>query len=59
MDTTPEFHEHPDHVEFKYDAVPGPSNEKNYKKDASIQPSELIYMQIKERWFQKSYYKFQ
>ena len=49
MDTVPDFHEHPDHVELKYDAVPGPSNAKNYKKDPSIQPSEVIYMQIKER----------
>ena len=53
-DTTPEFHEHPDHVEFKYDAVPGPSNEnllksKKFKKDPSIEPSEVIYMQLKER----------
>ena len=45
----PDFHEHPDHVELKSDAVPGPSHEKNYKKDPSIQPSEVIYMQIKER----------
>ena len=54
MDTAPKFHEHPDHVEFKYDAIPGPSDEKvlkskNYKKDSSIEPSEVIYMQIKER----------
>ena len=54
MDTAPEFHEHLDHVEFKYDAVPGPSNEnllksKKFKKDPSIEPSEVIYMQIKER----------
>ena len=54
MDTAPEFHEHLDHVEFQYDAIPGPSNEKlleskNYKKDASIEPSKLIYVQIKER----------
>ena len=53
-DTTSEFHEHPDHVEFKYDAVPGPLNEnllksKKFKKDPSIEPSEVIYMQIKER----------
>ena len=53
-DTAPEFHEHPDHVEFKYDAVPGPSNEnllksKKFKKDPSIEPSEVIYMQLKER----------
>ena len=45
----PDFHEHPDHVELKSDAVPGPSHEKNYKTDPSIQPSEVIYMQIKER----------
>ena len=54
MDTAPEFHEHPDHVEFQYDAIPGPSDEKvlklkNYKKDPSIEPSEVIYLQIKER----------
>ena len=54
MDTAPEFHEHPDHVEFQYDVIPGPSDEKvlkskNYKKDPSIEPSEVIYMQIKER----------
>ena len=54
MDTVPEFHEHPDHVEFQYDAIPGPSNQnilesEKYKKDASIEPSKLIYMQIKER----------
>ena len=53
-DTAPEFHQHPDHVEFQYDAIPGPSNEKllkskNYKKDPSIEPSKVIYMQIKER----------
>ena len=53
-DTVPEFHEHPDHVDFQYDAIPGPSDEKvlkskNYKKDPSIEPSEVIYMQIKER----------
>ena len=53
-DTALEFHEHPDHVEFKYDAVPGPSNEnllksKKFKKDPSIEPSEVIYMQIKDR----------
>ena len=49
MDTVPNFHEHPDHVELKSDAVPGPPHEKNYKTDPSIQPSEVIYMQIKER----------
>ena len=54
MDTAPEFHEHPDHVEFQYDVIPGPSDEKllkskNYKKDPSIEPSEVIYMQIKEK----------
>ena len=54
MDTALEFHEHPDHVEFKYDAVPVPLNEnllksKKFKKDPSIEPSEVIYMQIKER----------
>ena len=54
MDTTLEFHEHPDHVEFQYDEIPGPSDEKvlkskNYKKDPSIEPREVIYMQIKER----------
>ena len=54
MDTALEFHEHPDHVDFQYDAIPGPSDEKvlkskNYKKDPSIEPSEVIYMQIKER----------
>ena len=53
-DTAPEFHEHPDHVEFQYEAIPGPSDEKllkskNYKKDPSIEPSEVIYMQIKEK----------
>ena len=48
-DTVPNFHEHPDHVELKSDAVPGPSHEQNYKTDPSIQPSEVIYMQIKER----------
>ena len=53
-DTAPEFHEHTDHVEFQYDVIPGPSDEKvlkskNYKKDPSIEPSEVIYMQIKER----------
>ena len=53
-DTAPEFHQHPDHVEFQYDAIPGPSNEKllkskNYKKDPSIEPSKVIYMPIKER----------
>ena len=52
-DTAPEFHEHPDHAEFQYDLIPGPSDEKvlkskNYKKDPSIEPSEVIYMQIKE-----------
>ena len=54
MDTAPEFHEHLAHVEFQYDAIPGPSDEKvlkskNYKKDPSIEPSKVIYMQIKER----------
>ena len=48
-DTVPNFHEHPDHVKLKSDAVPEPSHEKNYKTDPSIQPSEVIYMQIKER----------
>ena len=53
-DTAPEFHEHPDHVEFQYDAIPGPSNEnllkcKKYKKDPSTEPSKVIYMKIKER----------
>ena len=53
-DTAPEFHEHPDHVEFKYNTVPGPSNEnllksKKFKKDPSIEPSGVIYMQLKER----------
>ena len=52
-DTAPQFHEHLDHVQFQYDAIPGPSNEKllaskNYKKDASLEPSKLIYLQIKE-----------
>ena len=50
----PEFHEHLDHVEFQYEAILGPSDEKllkskNYKKDPSIKPSEVIYMQIKEK----------
>ena len=53
MDTALEIHEHPDHVEFQYDAIPGPSDEKILKsknyKDPSIEPSEVIYMQIKER----------
>ena len=54
MDTALEFHEHPDHVEFQYEAIPGPSDEKvlklkNYKKDPSIEPSKVIYMQIKEK----------
>ena len=45
-------------MEFKYDAVPGPSNEnllksKKFKKDPSIKPSEVIYMQIKEGNFRK------
>ena len=53
-DTGPEFHEHPDHVEFQYNAILHPSDEKllkskNYKKDPSIEPSEVIYMQIKEK----------
>ena len=55
----PEFQEHPDHVEFQYNAIPGPSDEKllklkNYKKDPSIEPSEVIYMQIKENLLQIS-----
>ena len=54
MDMAPEFHQHPDHVEFQYKAILGPSDEKllkskNYKKDASIEPSKVIYLQIKER----------
>ena len=41
-------------MEFQYEAIPGPSDEKNlksknYKKDPSIEPSEVIYMQIKEK----------
>ena len=41
-------------MEFKYDAVPGPSNEnllksKKFKKDPSIEPSEVIYMQLKRK----------
>ena len=53
-DTAPEFHEHPDHVDFQYHVIPGPSDEKvlklkNYKKDPSIEPSEVIYMELKER----------
>ena len=36
-------------MEFQYEAIPGPSDEKllkskNYKKDPSIEPSEVIYM---------------
>ena len=39
---------------FNTEAIPGPSDEKllkskNYKKDPSIEPSEVIYMQIKEK----------
>ena len=54
MDTALEFHQHLDYVEFQYDAIPGPSDEKllkskNYKKDPNIEPSKVIYMQIKER----------
>ena len=35
-------------MEFQYEAIPGPSDEKllkskNYKKDPSIEPSEVIY----------------
>ena len=53
-DTALEFHEHPDHVEFQYEVIPGPSDEKllkskNYKKDLSIETSKVIYMQIKEK----------
>ena len=38
---------------FQYEVIPGPSDEKllkskNYKKDPSIEPSEVIYMQIKD-----------
>ena len=41
-------------MEIKYDTVPGPSNEnllksKKFKKDPSIEPSEVIYMQLKEK----------
>ena len=37
-----------------YPAMAGPSNEKDldvnkYKKDDSLEPSKLIYLQIKER----------
>ena len=58
MDTAPEFHEHSDHVEFQYEAIPGPSDEKllkskNYKKDPSIEPSEVIYMIYKKSNFRK------
>ena len=53
-DTALEFYEHPDHVEFQYDAIPGPSDEKllkskNYKKDTSTEPSKVMYLQIKEK----------
>ena len=41
-------------MEFQYDAIPGPSDEKvlklkNYKMDPSIEPSKVIYMQIKRK----------
>ena len=44
-DMAPEFHEHPDHVEFQYEAIPGPSDEKllkskNYKRIPALNPAK-------------------